>query len=89
MLRIWLMAARVRTLPAAVAPVLVGTSLAGTEGRFRPLAFVAPAGGTPPPALVLGAALGSRAVPCTQSKSDFDVSGFVRPSGVMAVLVKM
>jgi 1,4-dihydroxy-2-naphthoate polyprenyltransferase len=41
MLRIWLMAARVRTLPAAVAPVLVGTSLAGTEGRFRPLAFVA------------------------------------------------
>jgi 1,4-dihydroxy-2-naphthoate polyprenyltransferase len=41
MLRIWLMAARVRTLPAAIAPVLVGTSLAGTEGRFRPLAFVA------------------------------------------------
>ena len=39
--RIWVMAARVRTLPAAVAPVLVGTSLAGTEGRFRPLAFLA------------------------------------------------
>ena len=28
---IWLMAARPRTLPAAVAPVLVGTSLAATE----------------------------------------------------------
>jgi 1,4-dihydroxy-2-naphthoate octaprenyltransferase len=41
MARIWLMAARVRTLPAAVAPVLVGTALAGHEGRFRPLAFVA------------------------------------------------
>ena len=27
--RIWLMAARLRTLPAAIAPVLVGTSLAG------------------------------------------------------------
>jgi 1,4-dihydroxy-2-naphthoate octaprenyltransferase len=40
-LRIWLMAARVRTLPASIAPVLVGTSLAGTEGHFRPLAFVA------------------------------------------------
>src|SRR5256714_1812561 len=41
-LRIWLTAARVRTLPAAVAPVLVGTSLAGAlEDRFRALAFVA------------------------------------------------
>lgn len=40
-LRIWLMAARIRTLPAAVAPVLVGTALAGSEGIFRPLAFVA------------------------------------------------
>src|SRR5215510_8840728 len=29
------MAARLRTLPAAVAPVLVGTSLARTEGTFR------------------------------------------------------
>jgi 1,4-dihydroxy-2-naphthoate octaprenyltransferase len=27
--RIWLMAARLRTLPAAIAPVLVGTALAG------------------------------------------------------------
>jgi 1,4-dihydroxy-2-naphthoate octaprenyltransferase len=38
---IWLMAARLRTLPAAVAPVLVGTSLALGGGTFRPLAFVA------------------------------------------------
>jgi 1,4-dihydroxy-2-naphthoate polyprenyltransferase len=38
---IWLMAARLRTLPAAVAPVLVGTSLALGAGRFHPLAFVA------------------------------------------------
>jgi 1,4-dihydroxy-2-naphthoate octaprenyltransferase len=35
------MAARPRTLPAAVAPVLVGTALAATEGTFRPLSFVA------------------------------------------------
>src|SRR5579884_3625545 len=39
--RIWLMAARVRTLPAAVAPVLVGTALAGYFGVFHPLRFVA------------------------------------------------
>ena len=39
-LRLWIIAARPRTLPAAVAPVLVGTALAGTEGVFRPLAFV-------------------------------------------------
>jgi 1,4-dihydroxy-2-naphthoate polyprenyltransferase len=39
--RIWLMAARVRTLPAAVAPVLVGTSLAGFAGVFHPLRFIA------------------------------------------------
>jgi 1,4-dihydroxy-2-naphthoate octaprenyltransferase len=39
--RIWLMAARVRTLPAAVAPVLVGTSLAVQRDVFRPGAFVA------------------------------------------------
>jgi 1,4-dihydroxy-2-naphthoate polyprenyltransferase len=38
---IWLMAARLRTLPAAVAPVLVGTSLALGSGHFRALAFVA------------------------------------------------
>ena len=39
--RIWLMAARPRTLPAAVAPVLVGTSLAGFAGVFHPLRFLA------------------------------------------------
>jgi 1,4-dihydroxy-2-naphthoate octaprenyltransferase len=39
--RIWLMAARPRTLPAAVAPVLVGTALAATLGTFKPLTFVA------------------------------------------------
>src|SRR5947207_6249644 len=35
------MAARLQTPPAAIAPVLVGTSLAGTEGTFRAGAFVA------------------------------------------------
>jgi 1,4-dihydroxy-2-naphthoate octaprenyltransferase len=40
-LRLWLVAARPRTLPAAVAPVLVGTALAGSEGTFRALPFVA------------------------------------------------
>jgi 1,4-dihydroxy-2-naphthoate octaprenyltransferase len=39
--RIWLMAARVRTLPAAVAPVLVGTALAGYQHVFHPLRFIA------------------------------------------------
>lgn len=38
---IWVMAARLRTLPASVAPVLVGTSLALGAGHFHPLAFVA------------------------------------------------
>jgi 1,4-dihydroxy-2-naphthoate octaprenyltransferase len=37
----WLMAARLRTLPAAVAPVLVGTSIAVTRDVFRPGAFIA------------------------------------------------
>ena len=41
MVRIWVMAARIRTLPAAVAPVLVGTSLALGADHFRALAFVA------------------------------------------------
>jgi 1,4-dihydroxy-2-naphthoate octaprenyltransferase len=40
-MRIWIMAARVRTLPAAVAPVVVGTALGGHDGTFRPLAFAA------------------------------------------------
>jgi 1,4-dihydroxy-2-naphthoate polyprenyltransferase len=40
-LRLWLVAARPRTLPAAIAPVLVGTALAGSEDTFRALPFVA------------------------------------------------
>jgi 1,4-dihydroxy-2-naphthoate polyprenyltransferase len=40
-LRLWLVAARPRTLPAAVSPVLVGTALAGSEDVFHPLRFVA------------------------------------------------
>ena len=42
-LRIWLMAARPRTLPAAIAPVLVGTAAArrGRRDDFRWGAFVA------------------------------------------------
>jgi len=39
--RIWLMAARIRTLPASLAPVLVGTALAGFYQVFHPLRFVA------------------------------------------------
>ncbi len=39
--RIWMMAARPRTLPAAVAPVLVGTALAGYAGVLHPLRFLA------------------------------------------------
>ena len=35
------MAARPRTLPAAAAPVLVGTAYAETLGTFRPLTFIA------------------------------------------------
>jgi 1,4-dihydroxy-2-naphthoate octaprenyltransferase len=39
--RIWVMAARLRTLPAAIAPVLVGTAIAIQRGIFRPGAFAA------------------------------------------------
>jgi len=40
-LRIWLMAARPQTLPAAVAPVLVGTALAAYAHAFHPARFIA------------------------------------------------
>jgi 1,4-dihydroxy-2-naphthoate polyprenyltransferase len=40
-LRLWLVAARPRTLPAAIAPVLVGTALAGEQDEFHALRFVA------------------------------------------------
>ncbi len=40
-IHIWMMAARLRTLPASIAPVLVGTSLALGAGHFHPLAFLA------------------------------------------------
>src|SRR5436305_4255397 len=40
-IRIWLMAARPRTLPAAASPVFVGTALAGFYGVFHPLRFAA------------------------------------------------
>jgi 1,4-dihydroxy-2-naphthoate octaprenyltransferase len=46
--RAWLMAARPQTLPAAAAPVVVGTGLAVNDGLFRPL---------PALAALLGAAL--------------------------------
>jgi 1,4-dihydroxy-2-naphthoate polyprenyltransferase len=40
-LRLWLLASRPRTLPAAIAPVLVGTALAqGQDDVFKPLRFV-------------------------------------------------
>jgi 1,4-dihydroxy-2-naphthoate octaprenyltransferase len=39
--RIWVTAARIRTLPASVAPVLVGTALAGFQHVFHPLRFLA------------------------------------------------
>jgi 1,4-dihydroxy-2-naphthoate polyprenyltransferase len=39
-LKLWFVAARPRTLPAAIAPVLVGTSLAASEDVFKPLRFV-------------------------------------------------
>ena len=38
---LWLMAARPKTLPAAAAPVLVGTAYAATLGTFHPLTFIA------------------------------------------------
>jgi 1,4-dihydroxy-2-naphthoate octaprenyltransferase len=40
-LRLWILASRPRTLPAAVAPVLVGTALAANEDEFAALPFLA------------------------------------------------
>ncbi len=40
-LRLWALAARPRTLPAAIAPVLVGTALAIDYDQFKLLAFLA------------------------------------------------
>ncbi len=40
-IRIWLMAARPKTLPVGLAPVLVGTALAATADVFEPLRFAA------------------------------------------------
>lgn len=40
-LRPWIMASRPRTLPAAAAPVIVGTALALREGAFQPWAALA------------------------------------------------
>lgn len=39
--QIWLMAARVPTLPAAVVPVVVGTAVAMAQGSLRPMVLVA------------------------------------------------
>ncbi len=41
MVRIWLMAARPKTLPVGLAPVLVGTALASSGDVFHPLRFAA------------------------------------------------
>jgi 1,4-dihydroxy-2-naphthoate octaprenyltransferase len=40
-LRVWLLAARPRTLTAAVVPVFVGTAIAAASGGFRPLPALA------------------------------------------------
>ena len=39
--QVWLLASRPRTLPASVAPVILGTGLAINAGAFRPLAALA------------------------------------------------
>jgi len=40
-MRVWLMAARLPTLPAAIVPVVVGTAAARAQGYFRAGPFVA------------------------------------------------
>ncbi|MBX5446525.1 1,4-dihydroxy-2-naphthoate polyprenyltransferase [Sphaerobacter sp.] len=40
-IKVWVMAARLPTLPAAIAPVLVGTAAGVAAGTFRPLPFLA------------------------------------------------
>lgn len=40
-IKVWVMAARLPTLPAAIAPVLVGTAAGVAAGAFRPLPFLA------------------------------------------------
>ncbi|MCY4410440.1 MAG: 1,4-dihydroxy-2-naphthoate polyprenyltransferase [Caldilineaceae bacterium] len=43
--RIWLLASRPRTLPAAISPVLVGTALAWSDGLFSPAPALAAVAG--------------------------------------------
>lgn len=43
--QVWLLACRLRTLPAAIAPILVGTSLAWADGRFSLIPALAAAAG--------------------------------------------
>lgn len=40
-LKIWIEAARPKTLPAGIAPVLIGTAMAYAEGHFQPAIFAA------------------------------------------------
>ncbi len=44
-LQVWLLAARPRTLPAAAAPVIVGSAIAFSAGTFRPLPALGALGG--------------------------------------------
>ncbi len=60
--RAWLLAARPKTLPAAVAPVVMGSALAGADGAFAPL---------PALAALLGALLLQIAVNLANDYADF------------------
>ena len=80
--------------PAAPRPPAACTGDPASERVDPPrppplVALVAGAPRPPAPPAALGTAFGSRAVPWTQSKSDFVGSGLTRPSAVGAVLVKM